>query len=802
MIFIGQCCRIILKNLAFDFTKAKFFDQSKLRERIEESTFYSKSKSDDVKTAIEQILSPLLELYLESEKLYQEHIRNSLVLKSLIPLAVLKHISSSLNEIKEQNNLHLNAEFNQIISEQIRNEPAPFIYERLGEKYRYYFIDEMQDTSVLQWTNLIPLIENALISETLDEGRGKLMLVGDAKQSIYRWRGGKAEQFIDITNQKKPFSVKKTLVNLETNFRSSKQIIDFNNSFFSFVANFLENEDYRNIYKVGNEQKKKHEEEGFVQVSFVEEFQGIEERDEVYCKTILEKIQNLEKNYELNDVCILVRTKKQGIAVSNYLTSNKIDIISSETLLLKNSKKVDFIINLLKFILIPNDKEAVANFLYFLCERKVNIKLKHEVIKELIHQPIETIFTEINKHGYSFDHDEFVQLSFYDSAEYIIRSFQLIRDSDAYVFAFLDFILEYQSNKGKGLGDFLEHWDRKKETLSISIPEGKKAVHIMTIHKSKGLEFPVVIFPFDMDIYKEINPRAWMDFKKEDEMLAFETTLVAYSKKLSYAGSGNQELYDSRKREKQLDNLNLLYVALTRAEEQLYILTERKVKNNSMNDAKYFSDFFIEYLKCVEGENVYNELKDEYDFGNKKRRRYSKEKIDTEEQKEFISTSWKDLNITISANSSLKWDNKQGDAITYGNLIHEILSKIKTENDIEDSIEEYLLNGIIDKSEVVNFNDLIIKVVHHPELKKYFQKDQLVFNEQEIITADKRMQIPDRINVSGNSVTIIDYKTGNYNTSHLNQINEYAKLLIEMNYEIEKKILVYIGDNILVKQVY
>ncbi|MFB0939312.1 MAG: UvrD-helicase domain-containing protein, partial [Urechidicola sp.] len=731
------------KNLAFYFLKTKFFDQSKLRERIEENIFYSKSKSEDVKTAIEQTLPPLLELYTQSEKLYQEFTRNSLVMKSLIPLAVLKHINASLEEIKEQNNLHLNAEFNQIISDQIRNEPAPFIYERLGEKYSYYFIDEMQDTSVLQWTNLIPLIENALVSETLDAEKGKLMLVGDAKQAIYRWRGGKAEQFINLTNQENPFSVDKSPKNLETNFRSSTQIVDFNNNFFSFVSDFLEKDDYRKMYRVGNQQKKNHKDEGFVQISFVDEFQGTKERDEVYGKAVLEKIQNLDKKYDLNDVCILVRTKKQGIAISNYLTNNRIDIVSSETLLLKNSKEVTFILDLLKFLFLPNNKEAAADFLYYLCSKNINDELKHKTIKGLIHQSNEVVFEKLGEFGYSFNENEFIQMPFYDSIEYIIRCFQLIKDSDTYILAFLDFVLEYQNKKGKGLGGFLENWDRKRENLSISIPEGKNAVNIMTIHKSKGLEFPVVIFPFDMDIYREINPRAWYDSSEKNEMMGFESTLVDYSKKLNYAGIRAEELYISRKKEKQLDNLNLLYVALTRPIEQLYVATERKSTNNILSEAKHFSDFFIEYLKGIEGENTYSDLKNEYNFGNRERFRDSKKSLETEIQKGFISSSWRDINITIATNSSLRWGDKQGEAINYGNLAHKILSKVKTEDDIESSIEEHVLEGSIDKMEALKIRDSIASITRHPQLSEYFQENLIVFNEHEIISKDKKILIPD-----------------------------------------------------------
>jgi ATP-dependent exoDNAse (exonuclease V) beta subunit len=349
------------KNLAYNFNKATFFDQNKLRERIEENTFYAKSKSEDIKTAIEEILPPLLNLYTQSETLYEQYTRNNLVLKSLIPLAVLKHINASLSEIKEQNNIRLNAEFNQIISEQIKNEPAPFIYERLGEKFQYYFIDEMQDTSELQWKNLIPLIENALVSETIDGDKGSLMLVGDAKQAIYRWRGGKAEQFISLTNDNNPFTVEKEVKDLDTNFRSYSQIIDFNNEFFKHTSTFFKNEKYKDLYIIGNNQKTTNKLGGFVQISFVKKEKDDDEKELVFAKKTLEVIQNLDSDFELSDICILVRKKKDGITVANYLSEQSIDIISSETLLLKNNETVDFIINLISFLNINEDKEALSN---------------------------------------------------------------------------------------------------------------------------------------------------------------------------------------------------------------------------------------------------------------------------------------------------------------------------------------------------------------------------------------------------------------------------------------------------------
>ncbi len=254
--------------------------EGRLNTTIEENkNLFTAKCNANSKQIIENIAPDLKQLYHDSKKLYAEkyprYILNNLIVEGLIPLAVLNYINNALQEIKSENNILLNAEFNQLIGNTIKNEPAPFIYERLGEKFRYYFIDEMQDTSQLQWQNLIPLIDHAISSEDELGEQGKLLLVGDAKQSIYRWRGGKSEQFIALSSEEKnkinnPFYVEKGLCSLETNFRSYSEIIDFNNSFFRNSSQYLSNASYRNLFFEGNSQKFNSKTGGYVQLSFVE----------------------------------------------------------------------------------------------------------------------------------------------------------------------------------------------------------------------------------------------------------------------------------------------------------------------------------------------------------------------------------------------------------------------------------------------------------------------------------------------------------------------------------------------------
>ncbi|WP_370408050.1 UvrD-helicase domain-containing protein [Tenacibaculum dicentrarchi] len=781
--------------LSENFTKAKFFEESKLRERIEENNFYSKSKSNDIKSAIEGILPELLTLYMESEKLYQQFLMNRLALKSVIPLAVLNYINVELTNIKEENNIRLNAEFNQLISDNIKDQPAPFIYERIGERFMHYFIDEMQDTSVLQWENIIPLIDNSLAQED-----SNLLLVGDGKQAIYRWRGGKAEQFISLgSSTDNPFHIEKEIKTLETNFRSYTEVIDFNNQFFNHTANFFENQNYKKLFIEGNKQLTTAKKGGLVSLSFLDKEEDKEDEQLKYPKKILETIEKASKSFSLNEICVLVRKKKDGIAVANYLSENGINIISSETLLLDNSASVKFIVYVLQIIQHPNDKEALLEVLYFL---HYHLKLeiaKNLFISEMIQKPIDIVFEELKIYEVFFELSNFHQLPFYEKVEEIIRCFKLIDSSDAYVQFFLDIILE-QQRKGISIQEFLEFWEEKKANLSIVAPESGNAVQIMTIHKSKGLEFPVVIFPYDLEIYRQIKPKIWFD-DLPTYFEGFNELLVPYTKELKLINETGLEIHNQQRSALELDNFNLLYVALTRAVEQLHIITEYRIDTKAKKEnTNYYSGIFINYLK---EKNYWNDGQLDYSFGESKRASVQKEIFSLAEvQEEFISTSWQAHNIHMLASASKLWNTEQGKAIEFGNLIHEMMSKIMTQQDISRVIHQYEQQGIIDRKQSAAIEKDINKIVTHPELQEYYAKNAVVYNEREIVDVDNQILIPDRLVLSeNNEVTILDYKTGKPSKSYHQQLLKYERVLKSINYKVTKKLLIYINEEILVEEV-
>ncbi|WP_370398297.1 UvrD-helicase domain-containing protein [Tenacibaculum dicentrarchi] len=781
--------------LSENFTKAKFFEESKLRERIEENNFYSKSKSNDIKSAIEGILPELLTLYMESEKLYQQFLMNRLALKSVIPLAVLNYINVELTNIKEENNIRLNAEFNQLISDNIKDQPAPFIYERIGERFMHYFIDEMQDTSVLQWENIIPLIDNSLAQED-----SNLLLVGDGKQAIYRWRGGKAEQFISLgSSTDNPFHIEKEIKTLETNFRSYTEVIDFNNQFFNHTANFFENQNYKKLFIEGNKQLTTAKKGGLVSLSFLDKEEDKEDEQLKYPKKILETIEKASKSFSLNEICVLVRKKKDGIAVANYLSENGINIISSETLLLDNSASVKFIVYVLQIIQHPNDKEALLEVLYFL---HYHLKLeiaKNLFISEMIQKSIDIVFEELKIYEVFFELSNFHQLPFYEKVEEIIRCFKLIDSSDAYVQFFLDIILE-QQRKGTSIQEFLEFWEEKKANLSIVAPESGNAVQIMTIHKSKGLEFPVVIFPYDLEIYRQIKPKIWFD-DLPTYFEGFNELLVPYTKELKLINETGLEIHNQQRSALELDNFNLLYVALTRAVEQLHIITEYRIDTKAKKEnTNYYSGIFINYLK---EKNYWNDGQLDYSFGESKRASVQKEIFSLAEvQEEFISTSWQAHNIHMLASASKLWNTEQGKAIEFGNLIHEMMSKIMTQQDISRVIHQYEQQGVIDRKQSVAIENDINKIVTHPELEEYYAKNAVVYNEREIVDVDNQILIPDRLVLSDNNeVTILDYKTGKPSKSYHQQLLKYERVLKSINYKVTKKLLIYINEEILVEEV-
>ncbi len=765
------------------------------KQNIKETNFYNKTLDSQKKESIDAIRLPIEETFVRTKKqLYTLKLYKN-VIHNIIPLSVLHAINNELQEIKKERNILLISEFNKIISKAIQNQPAPFVYERLGERYIDYFIDEFQDTSELQWKNIIPLIDNALAGETLTGKRGHLTIVGDAKQAIYRWRGGKAEQFINLTLDKNPFSIKeKQVLNLPKNYRSYDTVINFNNDLFTFLSTDFSKELHQKLYISGNRQESNDKRGGYVNISFIEA-KTVTEEHQIYPQKVYETIVELQrKKYQLNDICIVTRKQKEGAMIADYLTEKGIAIISSETLLLKNDPRIQFIIDLLTYCAFNDDLMAKTNALHFIADQYV-VDSKHSFLKKMVFANKKTCGQELLKFGIDFNFINVDVKPFYDTVEYIISSFNLANSFPAYLQFFLDIVFEYTQKHSDGIIGFLSYWKYKKDKESIIAPDEVAAVRIMTIHKSKGLEFPCVIYPYaNIDIYKEIEPKTWLGVDKL-EFNDFEEVLINYNKEIANFGVTAENIVANRQSQLELDMLNLLYVALTRAQAQLYIISKMDLTSKGVSYSNKFSGKLINYLNHI---GKWDATKTSYDFGDQNAAHQQTDKITTTKRVLFndFDTITKKYKVHIATQAGKLWDTSLGAAIEKGNLIHDILATIHTSDDLDPAITNAIEMGLIAITEKESLHNELKKILNHPELSKYYTYTIKVMNEKEIISKGKIYR-PDRIIIDQKEVaTIIDYKTGEYAPIHAKQLKDYGKLLQELGYKIQHKILVYINENI------
>lgn len=702
------------------------------------------------------------------------------IYKNIVPLTVLNAIQQELKAIQiERDQLPL-SEFNSIISNEIKEQPAPFIYERLGEKYCHYFIDEFQDTSEMQWQNLIPLIDNALATEA-----GSLFLVGDAKQAIYRWRGGKAAQFLDLVNgDSSPFVTPPHIENLPANYRSHKEIVRFNNDFFTSISPYLNNPIYQKLFEEGNKQKSTAEQTGYVELSFIADNEETT-IDEQYGEAVLKTIRDVtEKKYAYKDICILVRGNKEGVTLANFLTQEEVPIISSESLLLNSNPKIRFLVNLLRYQDQPKDEAIAYDLLSFLSLEQQD---RHHFIACHL-KSIALLFSD----SYDFKLSKLDQISVYDGLEYAIKQFNLAPQGDAYINFFMDTVFDVEQKEGTGIPIYLSYWEKKKEKLSITAPATIDAVQIMTVHKAKGLEFDIVLFPYaNAQIYKEIEPKLWLAVDAET-FGGFDEVLISKKQEVAKYGELAAVLYEDENNQLELDAFNVLYVALTRAVKALYVISKKEPVSKNIAIPKSYSDLFIGYLKEKE---LWNENTNTYSFGMLA----VYDGAITAEENEHVQYqySYKDrAGFRILTKSGMLWGTDREDAIAKGNLLHYTMGLIETAGDVETALAILIRNGAISLDEKEALKTKIYQIIQHPDLQKYYLDGNTIKNEKDIITQNGSILRPDRIVIKENKATIIDYKTGKRDSKYKEQIYSYADALEEIGYQIENKIIVYSNEEV------
>ena len=763
---------------------------AKWQTNIEETDFYKKSEDEGIKSVIDGIKTEIIDLFYACKTADTSIQLKQHIVKNITQLALLNLVENFLQEIKKDRNLLLISDFNQKISEQIKNQPTPFIYERLGDRFQHYFIDEFQDTSQMQWQNIQPLAFDALAGMYENNLPGSLTLVGDAKQSIYAWRGGDAQQFIDLSsgkNSQHPVQVHQ----LEYNFRSEFEIIQFNNHLFEYTSTYYPYPIVQELFAKAhqNQIEGTAKTNGYVEVSFLEA-SNAEEKDEVHPAEVVQIIQKRVGQGKINyaDCCVLVRGKKHGISIAEKLSAAGIPIISSETLLIHNHPEVQFLFHLMQLIEQPNHLEYKFKVVEFLHEKQ-EVNASVDELKEKIHkQSLSVILKSMN---IDFSIEKFESLPVYDAVEMALQSFSLYENATAHVLFFLDEIFQFSTKNESDLGSFIRYWEKQKETKSISAPAGENAVQIMTIHKSKGLQFPVVILPYlDQKVGDLSKDRFWIPL--EDYPIPY--ALINGSDGLEQLLPKHlQPHFEHWKSQKTLEDLNVFYVALTRASKEMYLLSSCKTgKNGFTFESKTYASLIKDYLA---EKGYYEEGKLTYSFGQPTHFKSSLTTNNEATQSTHFGFTPKSIrqSLNFAGQGVNLWEDHRREALEEGNIIHWVLAKIDYTHEINHSLNAALNEGIIARNKLTYYTKQIKKVVEHPKLKAYFESDWTIKNEQDIAFEGKLYR-PDRLCIKDQQAVIIDYKTGSPNALHHEQIKVYKQVVEALGYQVENLFLVYLQN--------
>lgn len=698
-----------------------------------------------------------------------------LLRRNIVPLSLMQHIGLEVNALQQERNTRLLGFFNKQISENIKGTPTPFIYERLGVRFQHFFIDEFQDTSELQWSNLHPLFSNAIED---DQSHGSLVLVGDAKQSIYRWRGGNPEQFMRLANKEVPFSIAPVVADLPINFRSAENIVSFNNSFFTKASSFLPLIAQQQLYAQSCDQKANKKGGGYITISTVEGSKK-EEQIEAYQKAVVSRVIDcVEQGYAHKDICVLVRKNKQGERIAKALTEAGISITSTDSLLVGQSPEVQFLMHLVKLRAAP--KSQLSR--YAVLER---FALQKEDPFSWTQQQFTRAFSEVllELTDKKFDFLKFQRLGLYAALEYAIWSFSLTEMLTAHIQAFLDEVLKLEQKKEATTTQLLAHWEQNKDTWKVLPPEGRNAVQIMTLHKSKGLAFPVVILPFSDSAWMDSNTDyAWFPLPKED-FAPFEEMLIPISPKLETLSEAAKAVYQNRYAQAMMDTLNTLYVGMTRPIEELHILT---TKGKEDSPPKNLSDVFVQAFPelttrtIVTGERCVSKIKTPL--------------------KAAITTPW--AFNEKNANNTIPRKQIGSEDIKYGLLFHEIMANVEVPQDTDYAIAMSNAKEVLSEKMYNQLHEQVNSVVHHERLFAFFDPANKVFCERPLLTATGEIVRPDRfVLTKDNEALLLDYKTGNYDDKHARQIEEYGNILHNSSIVVKQKVLIYVKNHLILKEV-
>lgn len=775
----------------------------------------------------------LFDFLVEAVDFYQENntqYNSSLeILKFVHTLGILTDISKKLHEYCEEQNIFLISDAAKLLQIIIDDNDAPFIYEKAGSIYKHFMIDEFQDTSKTQWLNFKPLIGNSLAQGS------KNLVVGDIKQSIYRWRNGDWKILSDeIQNDFAQFDPDEQSLN--TNWRSKKNIIDYNNAIFCYSSQIIQqnfNSDFDDSDESSNPYETKisdayqdvfqeiptsnNKEGGYVNHTFLSEKEYDSWKEEVKLRLpkILEDLQ--EKGHHLNDIAILVRSGREGQDIANTLidyknqttTKYKFDFISNDSLFLVNSSLIRFILSILEYTLDPNDKINLS-FIAHEYNSYINSDTSskndlHEILRNHSNEELESQLQNLFPKEFIESIDQIKQLPIYELIDRIIRLFKLseITAELPYLNAFLDIVLDFGKNSASDIHTFINWWEETGIKKTLSVSENQDAIRIITIHSSKGLEFKNVIIPFcnwEIDHKPSQTNIMWCN-TNEEPFNKLDLIPIKYSKKLINTVFKHE--YQKEKLHAYVDNLNLLYVAFTRAEENLFTFSPIKEKITSIKnigDLLYFT--YENYKKfpsdksLIEIVDCWDNQSQSFELGELKQAKESKKELPDEfEINQFESFDIKNkLRLKLHDNSFFTGqESAPFEKVNHGKVMHEVFENIKTEKDISKAIDKLISVGKISPNEKLEIKNKIETIFKDEQVKDWFSDNWAVKNEAEIILTNGKTSRPDRVISNDEKTIVIDYKFGEQEEEkHHKQVKSYMEILKKMENKTVEGFLWYV----------
>lgn len=695
-------------------------------------------------------------------------------LKNATSMLLAKYLTQAIDEIREEENIELIADNNERIRAVVEDNPAPFIYERIGERYKHFFIDEFQDTSILQWQNMIPLIEESL-------GRGfQNILVGDSKQSIYGFRGGEMEQMVMLPkiyngrpshqDAERLFTAEYREEVLEYNFRSSKEVVEFNNS---LIEHLLQSKDQklRDIYGQ-HTQKPSKGAGGRVEVSFFEK--GVGEEVSLGVELVKQTVDRLVVDGQYGTIAILVRTKKNGSDIADYLQSHDIPIQSAESLHLDKNRKVKFLIALLYWTVGRHNEEHLLIVLNYIYQQKEIAQTRAQFLKK--YNKIEALDTVLADCGYHINQETILQKGLYQGLEYLVDYFQM-DDTDRYIMSLLNLVAQSMVSDGGNIDQFLDKWTQK--TYTVDSPDDINAVRILTVHASKGLEFDKVILPLYTPRSQLHNTDVWLSTTGD----SVSYKMGQWKSELEF--SEYSEEYLEAKRKYDIDEFNNLYVGLTRAKNVLSIVME-KPGTSAMKDGGTNPSIY-QYVTTHLQEN--NEV---WSIGDMPKTTSKTNVDDTVQLQPYEKMDWQnDLRIALR-------DELKTKELRWGNIIHDVLAKSSSEAESIQQIKKLLQSMSITNEQAENLSQIMKQVWSNPQLSDWNNSAKQVFNEKEIIDSEGDLFRPDRIYDLGSDLVVLDFKTGSFEEKNTTQVRKYVQLIIEIENRLCRGYLYFTQTNELI----